>query len=124
MTNLREGILKVPEKVQGQLTWIEANVAFPVYLLQNTTEGLRIELELLDLCSKFALILNTAIEKNLERCTTLYKKMHIVHNKCQPSSAEKIKDFPSKDEHLKYLQDRLREDELSIQQNEGIIEKW
>ena len=102
---------------------IEANATFPKGLPQKIAEGLRIELELLDLCSKFALIFNTAIEKNLERCTTVYKKMHIVHNKCQPSSAEKIKEFPSKDEHLKYLKDRLREDELSIQKIKGITEE-
>ena len=123
MTNLREGILKVPEKVQGQLTWIEANVAFPVYLLQNTTKGLRIELELLDFCSKSALRLTTGIKNTLERCTDFYKKMRIVLNKCQTSLAEKIKEFPDKEEQLKYLQDRLHEDELSIQKIEGITEE-
>ena len=49
--------------------------------------------------------------------------MHIVHNKCQTSSATKIKEFPGKDEHMKYLQDRLREDELSIQKIEGTNEE-
>ena len=49
--------------------------------------------------------------------------MCIVHNKCQTSLAAKIKEFPDKDEHLKYLKDRLCEDELSIQKFEGIIEE-
>ena len=29
LTNFREGLLKVAEKVQRQLTWIEANATFP-----------------------------------------------------------------------------------------------
>ena len=52
-----------------------------------------------------------------------YKKMCIVHNKWKNSPAAKIKEFPDKDEHLKYLQDRLREDELSIQKIKGITEE-
>ena len=36
---------------------------------------------------------------------------------------EKIKEFLGKDEHLKYLQDRLHEDELSIQKIEDITEE-
>ena len=36
---------------------------------------------------------------------------------------EKTEEFTNKDEHLKYIQGRLREDELSIQQIEGITEK-
>ena len=110
----REGLLKVAEKVQGKLPWIEANAALPEYLIQKTTDRLRIELELLDFCSKFALILTTGVEKTLERCTYFYKKMCIVHNKCQTSSVTKINEFPNKYEHLKYLKDRLCEEELSI----------
>ena len=49
--------------------------------------------------------------------------MCLVHNKCQTSSATKIKDFPNKDQHLKYLQDRLHEDEQSIQKIEGISDE-
>ena len=49
--------------------------------------------------------------------------MCTTHNKCHTSSVERIQEFPEKDEHLKYLQDRLGKDELSIQQIEGITEK-
>ena len=40
-------LLEVVEKVQGKLTWIEANAVFPEHLPQKTTKVLRIELELL-----------------------------------------------------------------------------
>ena len=52
-----------------------------------------------------------------------FKRMRTTHNKCQTSSGERIYEFPDKDDHLKYLQDRLHEDELSIQQIKGITEE-
>ena len=54
--------------------------------------------------------------------------MFIMHNKCRTSSADKIKEFPGKYQHLKDLQDRLQEYEQRIQKIESIIEevikKW
>ena len=101
---------------------------FSEHFLQNTIEILKIELALLDFGSKSTLRLTTTIEKTLERCIEFWKKIHIVHNKCQTSSVAKIKEFPDKDQHLKDLQDRLQEDEQIIQKIEGIIEevvkKW
>ena len=102
---------------------IEASATFLEYLPQKKTEGLRIELELLEFYIKSALRLTTGVENTLEICTDFYKKMHIVHNKCRTSSGTKIKEFPYKYEHLKYLQDRLCEDELSIQKTEGITKE-
>ena len=37
--------------------------------------------------------------------------------------AKRIQEFPDHEEHLKYLQDRLQDDELIIQQVKGITEK-
>ena len=102
---------------------IEANEGFPEHFPQNTVEVLRIELELLEISSKSTLRLAIGVEKTLERCVYFFKRMRTMHNKCHTYSVERIQEFPDKDEHLKYLQDRLCEDELSIQQIEGITEK-
>ena len=79
--DFRTRLLKVEEKVQGQLTWVESNSEFPTHLPQNMAEGLRIELSLLDFSNKSSLRLTTTVEKTLERCTKFYKKMRIAHNK-------------------------------------------
>ena len=50
--------------------------------------------------------------------------MCMVHNKCQISSATKIKDFPNKDQHLKFLQEILFEDEQYIKNMEIISEEY
>ena len=80
--DFRARLLKVEEKVQGQLTWVEANSAFQEHFSQNTVESLKIELALLDFGNKSNLRRTTAIENTLERCTEFYKKMRIGHNKC------------------------------------------
>ena len=49
--------------------------------------------------------------------------MHIVHNKFQTTSEARIKEFPEKYAHLKYLHDILCEDEQSIQKIEGTTEE-
>ena len=50
------------------------------------------------------------------------------HDRCQLSSAAKINDFPNKDQHVAYIQDRLHEDEQYIQKieiiNEEDIKTW
>ena len=61
--------------------------------------------------------------KTLEKCKEFYKKMRKVHNKFQIPLAAKIKDFPDKDQHLKFLQDRLLEDEQYILKMEVIKEE-
>ena len=52
-----------------------------------------------------------------------YIKMLTTHNRCQTSASKRIQEFPDQEGHLKYLQDRLQEDEISIQQIKGITEK-
>ena len=69
LIDFRQGLLKVAEKVQGQLTWVEANSAFPEHLPHKTIEELKIEITLLDFCNKSSLRLTTVVENNLERCT-------------------------------------------------------
>ena len=60
--------------MQGQLTWIETNVAFPEHLPQKTTENLKIEFELLGFSGKVAAILIARVGKSLERCMVFIKK--------------------------------------------------
>ena len=105
------------------MTWIEANDKFPEHLRQKTVGFLRIELEVLEFSNKYSLRLTTGVEWTLERFVYFFKRMRTMHNKCQTSSVERIQEFQYKDGHLKYLQERLSEDELSIQQIEGITEK-
>ena len=49
--------------------------------------------------------------------------MLTTNNRFQTSAKKRIHEFLDQEGHLKYLQDRLQEDELSIQQVKGIIEK-
>ena len=105
--DFRTRLLKDLKNIQWNLTWMESNSKFPVHLPQKTTEGLRIELAILEFCNKSSLRLNTGIKKTLERCTYFYKKMCIVHNKFQTSFVAKIKEFPNKYQHMKDLEDRL-----------------
>ena len=67
--------LEVAENIQGQLTWIETNAAFPEHFPLKTTESLRIEFKLLHFGSKAAMRLTVGVEKTLERCTDFYKRM-------------------------------------------------
>ena len=91
--DFRARMLKVTTKVQIQLVWVESNSEFPKQLPQKKGEGLKIELALLDFGSKFAIRFTNAIEKTLEKCTKFYKKMCIVHNKCQDPSKKKLRSF-------------------------------
>ena len=50
--------------------------------------------------------------------------MCLVHNKCQIPSTTKIKDFPDKDNDMKFLQDKLLEDEKYILKMEIIKEEY
>ena len=54
--------------------------------------------------------------------------MHQVHNKCQLSLVAKSNDFSNKDQHIKYLQDRLHEYEQNIQKieiiSEEVVKTW
>ena len=70
LIDFRQGLLKVAEKVQGQLTWVEANSAFPEHLPHKTIQELKIEITLLYFCNKYALRLTNAVEKTLEYAKT------------------------------------------------------
>ena len=82
---------------------------------QKTTKNLKIEFELMDFSSKADAILTVGVEKTLERCMDFYKRMLMAHNRCQTSMEKMIHEFLGHEEHLKYFQDKLQEDELSIQ---------
>ena len=90
---------------------------------QKIAEVLRIEVEPLEFNNKSSLRMTIGVKKTLERCVDFFKRMHTTLNKCHTYSVERIHEFLDKDEHLKYLQERLHENELRIQQIEGIIEK-
>ena len=77
----------------------------------------------MDFNSKVAARLTAGVRKYLERCMDFYKRVLTTHNRCQTSAKKIMQEFPNHEEHLKYLQDRLQEDELSIQQVKGITEK-
>ena len=81
------------------------------------------EFELVDFNSKVVVRLTARVRKNLERCMDFYKRMLATHNRCQTSAAKGIQEFLDWEGHLKYLQDRLQEDELRIQQVKSITEK-
>ena len=85
--------------------------------------NLKTKFELMDLSSKAAARLTTGVRKNLERCMDFYKRMITTHNRCQTFVAKRIQEFLDREEHLKYLQVRLQEDELGIQQVKGLNEK-
>ena len=64
-----------------------------------------------------------AVEKTSEKCRELYNKVLITRNKFQTSSTKRLQEFPTHEEHLKQLHDRLQENELSIQLIKGLNEK-
>ena len=76
LTDFTMRLLKFVERVQIQLTWVEANSAFPKHLPQNIAKSLNIELALLDFGSKYYLRLTNAIEKTLEIHRVLQENVH------------------------------------------------
>ena len=59
----------------------------------------------------------------MDKCMEFYKKVLTTHNRCQNSLEKRLQEFPSQEEHLKYLHDRLQEDELHIQLVKVLNEK-
>ena len=76
---------------------------------------MEIEYELMDFSSKAAARLTVAVEKTLDKFMDFYKRLLTTHNICQTSVAKRLQEFPRQEEHLKYLHDRLQEDEINIQ---------
>ena len=66
------------------------------------------DLALLNFSSKVPVRLNTAIEKTVEKCKEFYKKMCMTYNRCQASAATQVYEFPSREQHLKNIQDELQ----------------
>ena len=64
-----------------------------------------------------------AVEKTTKKCAEFYKKMLITHNKCLTSSTQRLSEFPTHEEHLKQLKDKLQEDELNIHLIKGLDAK-
>ena len=44
------------------------------------------------------------------------------HNRCQTYSTKCLQEFPAQEDHLKYLDDRLKEDEINIKLVKGLNE--
>ena len=84
---------------------------------------MKIEYELMDFDNKVAAILTTVIGKTLDKCIEFYKRVLTTHNRCQTSTTKRLQGFPTQEEHLKYLHDRLQEDELNIQLIKDVNEK-
>ena len=90
---------------------------------QKTTQGLKMELALLNFSIKETIRLNTTIENIVEKSNEFYKKMCMTHNRCQASTTTQVQEFPGREQHLKNLQDKLQTGRKSIQKIESINEE-
>ena len=113
-TDFKTRTQEIVEIIQGQLTWLETNAKFPKNEPQKSTENLKIEYELMDFSSNAATKFKTAVGKTLDKCMDLYKKVLTTHNRCHTSTKKRLQEFSGQEECLKYLHDRLQEDELNI----------
>ena len=59
----------------------------------------------------------------MDKCMEFYKRVLTTHNIFQTSITKRLQEFLGQEEHLKYLHDRLQEDELNIQLVKGLNEK-
>ena len=86
-------------------------------------ERLQIEYDIMNFSSKVVERLIVEVELTMHKCMEFYKKVLTTHSRCQTSSARRLQEFPTQEEHLKYLHNRLQEDELHIQLLKGLNEK-
>ena len=70
------------ELVKNQLAWIGANPTFPANMPQKNVGSLQLEVAILNFKCKVAVILNTTIDRTIEKCTEFYEGMCVVHNQC------------------------------------------
>ena len=77
----------------------------------------------MDFKSKATAKLTDTVGKTFDRCMDFYKRVLTTHNRCQTSVAKRLQEFAGQQEHLKYLHDRLQEDDLNIQQIKCLNEK-
>ena len=80
------------------------------------------EMEILNFGYKSAVRLNTSIDKTVEKCIKFYKRMCSIHNQCQVLAGTQDQDFPTREEHLNNLQERLQKGEESISKIECVSE--
>ena len=99
------------ELVKNQLAWIGA---FPANMPQKAAGSLKKEVAILNFGCNVAVRLNTAIDRTIEKCTEFYKGMCVVRNHCMILEGAQDQDFPSREEHLKNLQERPRKREENI----------
>ena len=72
---------------------------------------------------KAPVILNTTIDRTIEKCTEFYKDMCSVHNQCMILEDTQDQDFPVREEHLKKLKERMLKGEESISKFDGVSEE-
>ena len=77
-------------------------------------------MELLEFCRKASVRLNNEIDKTLEKCDELYKKIHQVYKKWNLSLATNITDLLDKYQHMEHLKYKLQEDVQHIQKMEVV----
>ena len=70
---------------------------------QKCAGSLKMEVAILNFGCRIAVRLNTAIEKTIEKCTKVYKGIHLVHNQLMILIESPDQFFPVKKEHLKNL---------------------
>ena len=119
----RKKLSDVIELVRNQLAWIGANPTFPASMPQKNARSLNMEVAILNFGCKSTLRLNTAIDKTVEKCTEFYKGMCSIHNQCQVLAGTQDQYFPTREEHLENLQERLQKGEESISKIECVSEE-
>ena len=81
------------------------------------------EVAILNFGCRMTVKLNTAIEKNIDKCVEFQKVIHLVHNQCMILIEFPDQVFPVKEEHLNNLQERLQKGEESISRIEAVSEE-
>ena len=67
-TQFRRRLLDVVELVKNQLAWIKSHSTFPANMPQKSAGSLKMEVAILNFGCRTAVKLNTAIEKNIDKC--------------------------------------------------------
>ena len=84
---------------------------------------LKMEVGILNFGCRTMVILNTTIEKTVEKCAEFYKGIHLVHNHCMILRDSSYQVFLVGKEHMKNLQERLQEGDESISRLETVSEE-
>ena len=81
---------EITEAIQGQLTWLETNKEISENAPMKNPKKLQIEYDIINFSSKAAERLIVAVEKSMQKCTELYKKVLTTHNICHTSSIKRL----------------------------------